>query len=79
VQVVTSTCTSDGSVLKVEMTSESRDFIPFTIGPDELIRVAYLHIENTIRKTICFSTSIQMHDIVIGVFVSRYAFGRAVC
>jgi insertion element IS1 protein InsB len=27
------------------------------------------------RKTICFSTSIQMHDIVIGLFVNRYEFG----
>ncbi len=29
------------------------------------------------RKTICCSTSIQMHDIVIGLFVNRYAFGFA--
>ena len=26
------------------------------------------------RKTICFSKSIQMHDIVIGLFVNRYEF-----
>ena len=31
-----------------------------------------------VRKTICFSKSMQMHDIVIGLFVNRYAFGRAV-
>ena len=31
-----------------------------------------------IRKTICFSKTTQMHDIVIGLFVNRYAFGRAV-
>jgi insertion element IS1 protein InsB len=30
------------------------------------------------RKTICFSKTIQMYDIVIGLFVNRYAFGRAV-
>jgi len=30
------------------------------------------------RKTICFSKSIQMHDIVIGLFVNRYAFGLLV-
>jgi insertion element IS1 protein InsB len=29
-------------------------------------------------QNICFSQSIQMHDIVIGVFVNRYALGRAV-
>jgi insertion element IS1 protein InsB len=28
-----------------------------------------------VRKTICFSKSIQMHTIVIGLFVNRYAFG----
>jgi insertion element IS1 protein InsB len=30
------------------------------------------------RKTICFSRSIQMHDIVIGLFVNRYEFGLPV-
>jgi insertion element IS1 protein InsB len=35
-------------------------------------------IKRLIRKTICFSKSVQMHDIVIGLFVNRYAFGRAV-
>jgi insertion element IS1 protein InsB len=27
------------------------------------------------RKTICFSRSMQMHDLVIGLFVNRYEFG----
>ena len=35
-------------------------------------------IKRLMRKTICFSKSIQIHDIVIGLFVNRYAFGRAV-
>ena len=30
------------------------------------------------RKTICFSRSILMHDLVIGLFINRYAFGYAV-
>ena len=30
------------------------------------------------RKTLCFSKTTQMHDIVLGLFVNRYAFGRAV-
>jgi insertion element IS1 protein InsB len=34
-------------------------------------------IKRLVRKTICFSKSTQMHDIVIGLFVNRYAFGRA--
>jgi insertion element IS1 protein InsB len=36
------------------------------------------HIKRLVRKTIYFSKSTQMHDIVIGLFVNRYAFGRAV-
>ena len=35
-------------------------------------------IKRLVRKTICFSKSIQMHDIVIGLFINRYEFGRAV-
>ena len=30
------------------------------------------------RKTICFSKSVQMHDLVIRLFVNRYEFGRSV-
>ncbi|MBF0290212.1 MAG: transposase, partial [SAR324 cluster bacterium] len=26
-------------------------------------------------KTICFSKTVKMHDIVIGIFVNRYEFG----
>ena len=32
-------------------------------------------IKRLARKTICFSKSIQMHDIVVGLFVNRYEFG----
>jgi insertion element IS1 protein InsB len=32
-------------------------------------------IKRLVRKTICFSKSTQMHDIVIGLFVNRYEFG----
>src|SRR5437763_17010602 len=35
-------------------------------------------IKRLVRKTICFSKSIQMHDLVIGLFVNRYAFGLLV-
>ena len=31
-----------------------------------------------VRKTICFSRSILMHDLVIGLFINRYEFGYAV-
>lgn len=32
-------------------------------------------IKRLTRKTICFSKSVQMHDIVIGLFINRYEFG----
>jgi insertion element IS1 protein InsB len=35
-------------------------------------------MKRLVRKTICFATTPQMHDIVIGLFVNRSAFGRAV-
>ena len=35
-------------------------------------------IKRLVRKTICFSKTTQMHDLVVGLFVNRYAFGRAV-
>jgi insertion element IS1 protein InsB len=34
-------------------------------------------IKRLVRKTLCFSTSIQMHDLVIGLFINRFAYGRA--
>lgn len=30
------------------------------------------------RKTTCFSKSSWLHDVVIGLFINRYEFGRAV-
>jgi hypothetical protein len=36
-------------------------------------------IKRLARKTICFSKSVLMHDTVIGLFIHRYEFGRAVC
>ena len=35
-------------------------------------------IKRLARKTICFSRSVQMHDLVIGLFVNRYEFGLSV-
>ena len=35
-------------------------------------------IKRLMRKTICFSRSTQIHDIVIGLFVNRYEFGLLV-
>ena len=35
-------------------------------------------IKRLARKTICFSKSTRMHDIVIGLFVNRYEFGTLI-
>jgi insertion element IS1 protein InsB len=35
-------------------------------------------IKRLARKRICFSKTTQMHHIVLGLFMNRYAFGRAV-
>ena len=34
-------------------------------------------IKRLMRRTICFSKTEQMHDLVIGMFINRYEFGHA--
>jgi insertion element IS1 protein InsB len=34
-------------------------------------------IKRLVRRTICFSKTEQMHDLVIGLFINRYEFGHA--
>jgi insertion element IS1 protein InsB len=52
-----------------------------TIGKENTQKIERKHltlrtrIKRLTRKTICFSKSILMHDIVIGLFVNRYEFG----
>ena len=35
-------------------------------------------IKRLVRRTICFSKTELMHDVVIGLFINRYEFGVAV-
>ena len=35
-------------------------------------------LKRLVRKTLCFSKSIALHDIVIGLFINRYEFGLSV-
>ncbi|MBM0744708.1 hypothetical protein JOY44_24405 [Phormidium sp. CLA17] len=35
-------------------------------------------IKRLARKTICFSKSVWLHDVVISLFINRYEFERAV-
>jgi insertion element IS1 protein InsB len=33
-------------------------------------------IKRLVRRTICFSKTTMMHDLVLGLFINRYEFGR---
>lgn len=35
-------------------------------------------IKRLVRRTMCFSTTTTMHDLVIGLCINRYAFGRPI-
>jgi len=55
-----------------------------TVGKQHMQKIERKHttlrarIKRLVRKTICFSKSVQMHDLVIGLFINRFEFGRAV-
>ena len=52
-----------------------------TVGKIQTQKIERKHLtfrtrlKRLMRKTICFSKSIRLHDIVIGLFVNRYEFG----
>jgi len=54
-----------------------------TVGKQHTQKIERKHttlrarIKRVVRKTICCSKSIQMHDLVIGLFINRFAYGRA--
>lgn len=54
------------------------------IGKRKIQRIERKHlnlrtrIKRLQRRTICFSKSEEMHDIVIGLFINRYEFGMAI-
>jgi len=35
-------------------------------------------IQRLVRRTICFSKTERMHDLVVGLFINRYEFGRLI-
>jgi insertion element IS1 protein InsB len=55
-----------------------------TVGKQHTQKIERKHItfrtriKRLARKSICFSRSILMHDLVIGLFINRYEFGYAV-
>jgi insertion element IS1 protein InsB len=55
-----------------------------TVGKAHMQRIESKHItlrtriKRLVRRTICFSKTECMHDLVIGLFINRYEFGRAI-
>ena len=54
------------------------------VGKDKTQKIENKHlnlrtrIKRLVRRTICFSKTERMHDLVIGLFINRYEFGMAV-
>jgi insertion element IS1 protein InsB len=52
------------------------------VGKDRIQKIESKHInlrtriKRLVRRTICFSKTERMHDQVIGLFITRYEFGR---
>ena len=55
-----------------------------TIGKAHTQKIESKHInlrtriKRLVRRTICFSKTERMHDLVIGLFINRYEFGVSV-
>ena len=54
------------------------------VGKDKTQKIESKHInlrtriKRLVRRTICFSKTERMHDLVIGLFINRYEFGQAI-
>jgi insertion element IS1 protein InsB len=55
-----------------------------TIGKAHTQKIESKHInlrtriKRLVRRTICFSKTEHMHDLVVGLFINRYEFGRLI-
>ena len=55
-----------------------------TVGKENTQKIESKHInlrtriKRLVRRTICFSKTERMHDVVIGLFINRYEFGRPI-
>jgi insertion element IS1 protein InsB len=60
------------------------DAAKHTVGKEYMQKIESKHInlrtrlKRLVRRTICFSKTEQMHDLVIGLFINRYEFGRSI-
>jgi insertion element IS1 protein InsB len=52
------------------------------VGKDQTQKIESKHInlrtriKRVVRRTMCFSNTERMHDLVISLFINRYEFGR---
>ena len=59
-----------------QISSEKRQVSKYKIQKIERKHLTLrTRIKRLARQTICFSKSIQMHEIVIGLFINKYEFG----
>ena len=55
-----------------------------TVGKEHMQKIESKHInlrtriKRLVRRTICFSKTEHMHDLVIGLFINRYELGRSI-
>jgi insertion element IS1 protein InsB len=55
-----------------------------TVGKEHMQRIESKHInlrtriKRLVRRTICCSKTERMHELVIGLFINRYEFGRVI-
>jgi insertion element IS1 protein InsB len=55
-----------------------------TVGKQHTQKIESKHInlrtriKRLVRRTICFAKTTTMHDLVVGLFINRYEFGRAI-
>ena len=55
-----------------------------TVGKEYMQKIESKHInlrtriKRLVRRTICFSKTERMHDLVIGLFINRFEFGRPI-
>jgi insertion element IS1 protein InsB len=55
-----------------------------TVGKDHMQKIESKHInlrtriKRLVRRTICFSKTERMHDLMIGLFINRYEFGVSI-
>ena len=63
------------------MTKHNIDPAQHEVGKEQTQKIESKHInlrtriKRLVRRTICFSKTTTMHDLVIGLFINRYEFG----